>query len=132
MVVGELLGGLAGLGGGGGACLLAEGGHEFVVVGALDLHLAEVGGVALHLDGLAGLGEDGLLGEIGEDEHEGGGFVAGYGVDEAASVDADGVYLLEDAVGAVDVELALVEVFELSLEFERAAAGEAGGKQKRE
>ena len=67
MVADELSSRLSDLGG----CLFcglqAEGGHELVKLGAFDLDLLKVGGVATDGDLCARLREDGQLGEIGED-----------------------------------------------------------------
>ena len=90
-----------------------EGGHELVVVGALDLGLEQMAGVALDLQLSAWLGKDGELGLVGEDHDEGEGILEGNAVEELALVDTDGVELAA-AVGTIEVELALVEALELT------------------
>ena len=109
--------------------LLTESVHELVVFGAADLHLLQVRGVAPDADALAGLGKDGLFGEVGEDDEQGHRMVAGCLVSEASGFDLDGVDLSRHAVGTIDVELALSDVHEASLEPEVPAVGAAGEQE---
>ena len=84
-----------------------------------------MGGIALDGDLLAGLADDGQLGEVGEDDDIGAGGIEGGGVVETAIDDGDGVEFLRGAVGGVDIELALVEALELTGDLEVVAVGAA-------
>ena len=99
----------------------AEARQQVVLLGAAHLDLFEVGGIALDFYLGTGGADDGDLGVVGEDEDEGGGGVEGGLVGEAPALDTDGVEFADAAVGAVHVELALVEALELALHAEGAA-----------
>ena len=117
------------------------GGHEFVelhaqlrhlvvVVGALDDHLLHVGGVTLDVNLFAGFGKDGLFGEVGEDDDEGGG-VAQLGlVGEASVAYGYGVDAADGSVGAVDEEFGLIDVTQSAGKPELVAVDPAGRQQQ--
>ena len=106
--------------------LHAEARHQFVFLGATHLNLFQVGGVALDVYLGAGGSQDGYLGIVGEDEYEGGCGVEGYLVGEAPALHADGVEFTETAIGAVDIELTLVEALEFAFYTEESTIGAAG------
>ena len=130
MVGDEGLGGLRHLRGCELAGLQTEGGEGVVLLGACDLDLLQMGGIALDLHFLAGLADDRQLGEVGEDDDIGAGFVEGGTVFEGAVDDGDGVELLRGAVGGVDIELALAEALELAGHLEVIAIGTARCKKE--
>ena len=110
--------------------LQAEARHQLVFFRAFHLNLLQVGGIALDVDAGAGGAYDGDLGIVGEDEYEGGGGVEGPLIGEASALHADGVEFADAAVGAVNIELTLVEALELALHAEGALVGAAGDGEK--
>ena len=109
--------------------LQAEACQQVVLLGAAHLDLFQVGGIALDLYLGTGGADDGDLGEVGEDEDEGGGGVEGHLVGEPSALHADGVGAAEAAVGAVHVELPLIKAPELALQTEETAVRAAGGQE---
>ena len=106
----------------------AELGELLVQVVALHLDLLQMGGVARHGDGGAGGGYDGNLGVVGEDDrHDYGVLQVGF-VFELALGEADGVDP-SLAHEAVDIELALVEVLELTFQLKDVVAVVARDKE---
>ena len=112
------------------AGLLAELGEVFILVVAADLGFTEVGGVGFEGDLGAFRAEDGQLGEVGEDEHEEGGVFEGYLIVEAPLDDGDGIQGTV-TIGAVDIELSLVEAFEGAFEQERLTLLATGDQEQR-
>ena len=94
----------------GGGYLLSEVVHQLVGLGAFDLHLLQMRGVAFYLDALAGLGKDGLFGEVGENHYQRGGSSAHHFVAHASALQTDGVDAVDAALGAINVKLTLVHV----------------------
>ena len=99
------------------AGLLAELGEVFILVVAADRLLPQGA-------------EDGQLGEVGEDEHEEGGVFEGYLIVEAPLDDGDGIQGTV-TIGAVDIELSLVEAFEGAFEQERLTLLATGDQEQR-
>ena len=127
MVGDEGLGGCGYLGGRELAGLQTEGGEGLVGLGALDLNFLEVGDIALDGDFLAGLADDGQLGEVGEDDDIGAGIVEGGREFEGAVDHGDGIEFLRGTVGGIEIELSLAEALELAGHLELVAVGAAGG-----
>ena len=69
-----------------------------------------MGGVAAEFGGGTRLAEDGMFGKVGEDDDERGGGVERRVVFESSLADRYGVEAGDGAVGAINIELTLVEV----------------------
>ena len=104
--------------------------HVVVVVGALDDHLLHVGGVTLDIDLFAGFGKDGLFGEVGEDDDEGGGMAQLGLVGEPSVAHGDGVDAADGSVGAVDKEFGLIDVTQSAGKPELVAVDPTGRQQQ--
>ena len=86
-----------------GSCLLAEFRHQFVFIRPRHFHFFEVGSVGLDFCRLTGSGENGVFGEIWEDQHECAFILAGRFKGEASGFDLDGVHTFHHSVGAVNI-----------------------------
>ena len=73
-----------------------------------------------------------MFGVVGEHNHEGAFLGAGYLVGEASAGEADGVDAVDDAVGAINVQLCLVHLKEMSFETKMALGGAAGEEESDE
>ena len=109
--------------------LAAEGGEGLVLLGAGNLSLQEMGGIAFDLDVGAGLTHDEELGKVWEDDDEGGGLGDGHGIAELALGDADGVEG-PGSVDTIDVKFSLAEALEGAFEDEVVMALAAGSEQQ--
>ena len=87
---------------------LPEIGHQLVVVRALHLHFAQVGSVGLDHHLAARLGEDRLLGIVGEDEDKRRRISHLRLIDEASSLNVDGVEAVDAPVRTIDQHLTLI------------------------
>lgn len=87
---------------------LPEIGHQLVVVRALHLHFAQVGSVGLDHNLAARLGEDRLLGIVGEDEDKRRRVSHLRLIDEASSLNVDGVEAVDAPVRTIDQHLTLI------------------------
>ncbi len=104
--------------------------HQLVLLGARNGHLLEARSIGLNIDRCAWFGEDGVLGEVGEHHYQRGRLLHRGLVGKATGLDVDGVHAFDGSVGAVDVEVALVDVQETALNLEIAAAGTTRRKQR--
>ena len=120
---------LAGLLGPAAQRLLAEFRHQVVGLGAFNLYVAQMRYVALDADFLARLGKDGLLGEVGKHHQQHGLAFARALIGEPSAGHVYGVDAVDGAVGAVDVEFALVDIGQSARYLEIAAAASAGRKE---
>ena len=98
--------------------MLTERCHQLVVLRAFYLQHLQVGGVAVHLDLLARLGEHRRLREIGEDDSQRRWRGARYLIGEASTLNLYGVYAIDTLVIAVDIKLALVHLQEAPFNLE--------------
>ena len=108
--------------------LQTELGQEFIGLRAFYLKFFQMGGIAVQADRLSFFGKDGLFGEIWEDEHEYSAGGTGYLVAEASAIEFECVDTSDDAIRAIEVELSLIHLQEVTFQLEIAVAGTAGGK----
>ena len=94
--------------------ILAKPGIDFVIIGPFDLYAIKVLGIARDLQLIARTGKKGELCVVGVHEAEDGLAVDAGGVLELAFLNLYGVEPVDGSAGAVDIELALLEISKIS------------------
>ena len=88
--------------------LLAESRHELVFVGTFSFKFLKVRGVSFYLYRLARFCKHGLLREVREHHNQRSFFLAWYLIGESSALNLYGVYAIQQAISAVNIELTLV------------------------
>ena len=99
--------------------------HQLVVLGALDGEFLQMRSVALDVHALSGLCKDGLLSVVRKHDDKCLRGIALGGVRESSSLHLNGVKSAHGSIGAVHVELTLIDVEQSAFELEVATVGAA-------
>ena len=82
--------------------------HQFVVITARDFKLFQMRSVSLDVDGFAGLGKNGLFGEVRKDHHEQAFPLTWDFIREASALHFDGIQAFDAPIRTVNIKLTLI------------------------